>query len=197
MKNIFTVLLLLVSSFVWAQDTISVSYTSTEDMFMKKIMEFQGIEGFEVNVKGTVKDMPYKLFMVRCKNGQVERKELAKDIPCEMDSVAQFYFFAQPESKDTLHLGCSYRVGLDLHIPIMTKDHILMETLPVKAYTVKDRIPLITYTSGSAIKFTFNGQTVEGISYCNVRFSKIHPSEWYQKFGLKDYFYIELEFFPH
>ena len=196
MKNLLATLLLLISTSVWAQDTISVSYSSTEDTYLKSLMEFQGIQGYKVTVRGTMKDMPYKLYLVKCKEGKIEKEELAKDVPCKMDSVGNFNFFAQPENKDTLHLSCTYRVGLDLHIPVSTEGHILMEVFPEKAYTINTPIPLIAYTAGEAVEFNINGQKMKGSSYCNVRFSKTHPSEWYQKFKIKDYFYFELEFQP-
>ena len=34
------------------------------------------------------------------------------------------------------------------------------------------------------------------INFCEVRYSKTHPSEWYEKFSIKDYIYFELEFQP-
>lgn len=179
-----------------AQDTISVSYKLPDDLFMYKLMEFQGINGFDVVVKGNMKRMPYKVYMVRCKDGKAEEKLLNKDIPCEMDSVQHFYFFAQAESADTAHISITYRVTEDLHIPIATKNCILMETLPVKAYTVADRIPLIAYTTGHETKMEFNGQIFTAIDFCGVRFSKTHPSEWYEKFNIKDYIYFEIEFQP-
>ena len=179
-----------------AQDTISVIYESPKDAFVQKLMDFQGIFGFDVTVKTSQKGLPYKLCMVRCTNGKAERKVLNEELPCKMDSVSHFYFFAQAESADSVHIGCQYRVGTNLHIPIVTKNYILMETLPTKTYTVSDRIPLMAYTTGHRCEMNFNGQIVEAIDYCGVRYSKTHPSEWYEKFNIQDYIYFELEFQP-
>ena len=163
---------------------------------MQKLMDFQGIFGFDVIVGTSHKNLPYKLYMVRCTDGKTEKKALNEEIPCEMDSVQHFYFFAQAESADSVHIDCQHRVGTILHIPIVTKNCILMETLPAKTYTSADRIPLMAYTTGAEFKMDFNGQTVDAISFCEVRYSKTHPSEWYEKFNIQDYIYFELEFQP-
>lgn len=198
MKNFLCVLIFvsLCTVSMVAQDTISISYQSPKDVFMQKLMDFQGIFGFDVIVRTSHKNLPYKLHMVRCTDGKTEKKALNEEIPCEMDSVQHFYFFAQAESTDSVHIDCQHRVGTILHIPIATKNCILMETLPVKTYTSADRIPLMAYTTGHRYEMNFNGQKVEAIDYCGVRYSKTHPSEWYEKFNIQDYIYFELEFQP-
>ena len=63
-----------------AQDTISVSYESPKDAFVQKLMGFQGIFGFDVIVRTSHKNLPYKLYMVRCTDGKTERKALNEEI---------------------------------------------------------------------------------------------------------------------
>lgn len=75
-----------------AQDTISVSYESPKDAFVQKLMGFQGIFGFDVIVRTSHKNLPYKLYMVRCTDGKTERKALNEEIPCKMDSGSAFLF---------------------------------------------------------------------------------------------------------
>ena len=99
-----------------AQDTISVSYESPKDAFVQKLMGFQGIFGFDVIVRTSHKNLPYKLYMVRCTDGKTERKALNEEIPCKMDSAQHFYFFAQTESADSVHIDCQHRVGTILHV---------------------------------------------------------------------------------
>lgn len=57
-----------------AQDTISVSYESPKDAFVQKLMGFQGIFGFDVIVRTSHKNLPYKLYMVRCTDGKQKGK---------------------------------------------------------------------------------------------------------------------------
>lgn len=199
MKNylFIWVLTLLCTTSLLAQDTISVSYEFPKDTFVYNLMRFQNIYACNVTVKGNhLKNRPYKLYMIHSKEGKTERKELNSMFSCSMDSVEHFYFFAQPETPDTAHLRCFYRLETDLHLPIETKYCILMETLPVKTYTVADRIPLIAYTSGKETNITLNGEVMKAIDYCGVRYSNTHPSEWFEKFNIQNYIYFEIEFTP-
>lgn len=176
-----------------AQDSISVSYEYSQDNFLRQLMNFQGIYGINVIVKGCPKETPYQLYMVRNTEGKTERKRIDPGFFSMRDSIQSLYFFAQAESADTLHINCS---SIDLHIPIATKNCILLETLPIKAYNIADTIPLIAYSTGKKMELELNGETVEAIDFCGVRYSNTHPSEWYNKFNIKDYLYFELELHP-
>lgn len=179
MKNYFFTWMMafICSTSLLAQNTISVSYEFPKDLFIHNLMRFQNIDAYDVTVKGPFKNTPYKLYMIRNKEGKTERKELNAMFPCRMDSVKHFFLFAQPETPDTVHIKCFYDTDIDLHIPIDTKYCILMQTLPTKPYTVTDPIPLMAYTAGEEKTLTFNGETVKAIDYCGVRYSNTHPSE--------------------
>lgn len=190
------VLAFLCTTSIVAQDTISIRYEFPKDTFVYNLMRFQHIDALDVTVKGNLKNRAYKLYMIRNQEGKSERKELNAMFSCRMDSVEHFSFFARPETPDTAHIRCFYGSDVDLHLPIETKHCILMETLPTQSYTVTDRIPLIAYTSGEEKNITFNGETMQAIDYCAVRYSQTHPSEWFEKFKIKDYIYFEIEFTP-
>lgn len=175
-----------------ATDSISVSYETPQDSFVQGLMGFQGIYGFNVQVK-TSQRVSYILYMVRCTDGNIRREALNEIRPLEIDSLSHFQFFAQAQSADTAHIAIQSPIGVNFHIHMSTKDCILMETLPVRTYTTQDTIPLIAYTTGHKRTVTWNGQEGTFIDYCGIRFSKTHPSEWYKKFNIKDYIYFELE----
>ena len=175
-----------------ATDTISVFYETPQDNFVQGLMEFQGIYGFNVQVKTDLK-VSYLLYMVQCTNGTSTRKALNKVRPLDINGQTNFQFFAKAQSPDTAHIAIQSPIGMSLYLPVPTEGCILMETLPTHTYTAKDRIPLIAYTTGHKRTITWSGQEGTLIDYCGVRFSKSHPSEWYKKFHIKDYIYFELE----
>ncbi|MDE5711280.1 hypothetical protein [uncultured Bacteroides sp.] len=149
-------------------------------------------DGFEVIVKGNLKDKFYKLYIVRCHENKAERKELCSKVPCRADSV-QCLFLSKPLSKDTIQLCCKYREEVNINLPALLIPQILMETYPSKTYFDTDCLPIMAFTTGTEKKFLIDGEYHSGLSFCDVRNSKTHPSEWYEKFNIKDYIYFELE----
>ena len=178
-------------------DSITVSYEYPDDKYLRGMMHFSGIHCFDVKLKSTAPPQLYKLQMVRCTDGKTERTDMFGGMYNRLDSINSFLFFAQAESADTVHISCSGRMFIEQHIPIPTQGCILMETLPVRAYTPADTIPLIAYTTGHQKETVWHGQKGTYIDFCEVRFSKTHPSEWHEKFGIKDYLYFDLIMQPY
>lgn len=181
-----------------AQDsTISISYQTSKDKFVQQLMDFQKIYGFDVVISGkSLKGKNYQLWMVRNQNGEEKRKKVDSEVQCIFnDTIQHFYFFAQSQINDSVKIACNHSVGEEETIYMPDSKHcILMETIPSKVPDTSKSIPLIAYTNGYEQKLNYNGEELNGISYCAIRNARIHPSEWYKKFNLKNYIYFELIF---
>ena len=117
------------------------------------------------------------------------------DVYSSADSdTLDFIFFARQTCPDTVLLswtgeGAVYKNKL----PVPQSTHpILMETYSDRAYTDKDSIPIMAYSTGQPLEFEMNGEKQTFIDYCGLRDAKVHPREWPAKYGIKDfvYFYI-------
>ncbi|MDO4159796.1 MAG: hypothetical protein Q4D41_05020 [Prevotellaceae bacterium] len=186
-----TILALLYSLDNKANDTVSVSYELPKDAFVLKLMEFQGVYGENVILKIPDNNIPFAIYMVISRNGKEERNTIFEGEGGELSKVNNLYFFAKAESPDTVRIS---GIGMNIYLPMETKDCILMETYSKNGYTTSDRIPLIAYTNGHKIKLNVNNETREIVDYCEVRDAKIHPSEWHDKFDIKEYVYFEIVF---
>ena len=71
-----------------------------------------------------------------------------------------------------------------------------METYTETPLTTADTIPVIAYTTGLVQSFMFEGKPVTGIDYCGLRFAKINPEKWPEKYGVKDFVYYIIYFEP-
>lgn len=149
-------------------------------------------DGFEVTVKGNFKNKFYKLYIVRCHEGKMELKELCAKVLCEADSV-RCLFLSKPLSKDTIQLCCKCRELININLPALPIPQILMETYPSETYCDTDCLPIMAFTTGVEKKFLIDGEYKSGLSFCDVRDSKIHPSEWHERFHIKSYIYFEFE----
>lgn len=186
-----TILALLYSLDNKANDTVSVSYELPKDAFVLKLMEFQGVYGENVILKIPDNNIPFAINMVISRNGKEERNTIFEGEGGELSKINNLYFFAKAESPDTVRIS---GIGMNMYVPMETKDCILMETYSKNGYTTSDRIPLIAYTNGHKIKINVNNETREIVDYCEVRDAKIHPSEWNDKFDIKEYVYFEIVF---
>lgn len=70
--------------------------------------------------------------------------------------------------------------------------HILIET----ALNVNqdEEIPVFAYARGIKKRMTFRGTETWAVDYCGLRDAKVHPSEWYKKFGITNYVYYTVRF---
>ncbi len=77
-----------------------------------------------------------------------------------------------------------------------------MVNIPTTGYTLvgcdfewtfneTDTIPLMAYTTGIPMKKKVGDKVYSGYYICGVRYSKVHPSEWKEKYNLPDYIYFE------
>ena len=55
-----------------------------------------------------------------------------------------------------------------------------------------DTIPLMAYTTGIPQQFKIDGKLFKGYNICGLRYSKLHPSNWKEKYNdLPDFIYFE------
>lgn len=196
-KIVSLLLFCLVSFSMSAQSSkVAVSYELCKDDMMRELMDFQDIRYYQVFIKGDFSGKMCNLVMVHCRDGQ-----LSYDSPVrfqEKDSIIQLTYFAQSIDRDTVKMSLKSKA---IHSTSKQdikncKSHILMETLTEEPLTTADTIPVIAYTTGLEQKFMFDGKPVIGIDYCGLRFAKVNPKEWPEKYGVKDFVYYIIYFEP-
>ncbi|MCD7969406.1 MAG: hypothetical protein LUF87_03540 [Alistipes sp.] len=70
--------------------------------------------------------------------------------------------------------------------------HMLLET---ELETPADRdIPVFAYTPGIKTTREYYGEEHEVVDYCGLRDSLVHPSQWYERFGITNYIYYTVSF---
>lgn len=131
--------------------------------------------------------------MVHCVKGEVTVTVL-NEVPFELpDTVQLFDFNAIPYKRDSVRISLQPAITGEIRLGMEDTLHdILLETYSEKEFTLSDTIPVMAYTKGVKALFNQDGKEVEGISYCNVRFAKKHPAEWYKLFDIQNYVYFEI-----
>jgi hypothetical protein len=133
------------------------------------------------------------LRMMHCVEGQMTVTVL-NEIPFELQDTIQFFDFnAIPYKQDSVRISLQPAITGEIRLGMEdTLHNILLETYSEKEFTLSDTIPIMAYTKGAKALFNLDGKEVEGISYCNVRFAKKHPAEWYKLFDIQNYVYFEI-----
>lgn len=198
MCRIFTFLLFCLVSFSMSAQSskVEVSYELCKDDMTRELMDFQDIRYYQVFIKGDFSGKMCNLVMVHCRDGQ-----LSYDEPIcfqEKDSTIRLTYFAQSIDSDTAKISLkSKAVHSTRKYDVKNcKSHILMETYTEAPLTTADTIPVIAYTTGLVQNFMFEGKPVTGIDYCGLRFAKVNPKEWSDKYGVKDFVYYIIYFEP-
>lgn len=178
------------------KDSITISYQllKNDDPMVKEYTSQEPQYAFDVTLQGNIKDTPYKLYQVHVKEGNIERTEIPHDKVCLADNIQHFFFASTMEGKDKVRITCKHQVKDELQITIPAYRCILMETYPTIKQTKDETIPLIAFTEGTYRIFERDGVKLEGLDYCGVRDAKLHPSQWFEKFNIKDYVYFEIDF---
>ena len=134
----------------------------------------------------------YEIWMVECSGSENKRTKIGyKKI--EPDST-KITFTAVP--KDSTNVAFSF-MRLSSGVPRMTASvetdyHILIGCDYEWKFHMNDTIPLVGYSDGIHHKIKLgNGQILEGLDICGLRFSKIHPSKWKEEYNLSDYLFFE------
>ncbi len=178
------------------KDSITISYQllKNDSPMVKEYTSQEPQYAFNVILQGNIKDTPYKLYQIHVKEGNVERTEIVQEKPCTADSIQHFFFASIMEGKENVRIICNHQEKNELQITIPAYQYILMETYPSIKQTKDEILPLIAFTKGKFNIFEIDGIKYEGLDYCGVRDAKIHPSQWFEKFNIKDYVYFEIDF---
>ena len=62
------------------------------------------------------------------------------------------------------------------------------------SFQISNRLDFLRQKKGLSISRLIelgNGQILEGLDICGLRFSKIQPSKWKEEYNLSDYLYFE------
>ena len=175
---------------------VEVSYELCKDDMTRELMDFQDIRYYQVFIKGDFSGKMCNLVMVHCRDGQLSYDEPIRFQ--EKDSTIRLTYFAQSIDNDTAKISLkSKAVHSTRKYDVKNcKSHILMETYTEAPLTTADTIPVIAYTTGLVQNFMFEGKPVTGIDYCGLRFVKVNPKEWSDKYGVKDFVYYIIYFEP-
>ena len=178
------------------KDSITISYRflKNDDPAVKECTNQEPQYAFNVTLQGNIDGTPYKVYQVHVKEGKIERSEIELKKVCLADSIQDFLFASIMESEDSVRIICSHQEKNEWKIAIPAYQCILMETYPAVKQTINESIPLIAFTEGAYRVFERNGAKLEGLDYCDVRNARLHPSQWFEKFNIKDYVYFEISF---
>ena len=179
------------------ESSISMEYKMVEDEDLYRLMDFLDVYRLDVKVIGEgLKGREFRVVTVTCKDSVFTETggERGGIIVSADSDTLDFIFFARQTCPDTVLLswtgeGAVYKNKLT--VPQSTHP-ILMETYSDRAYTAKDSIPIMAYSTGQPLEFEMNGEKQTFIDYCGLRDAKVHPKEWPAKYGIRDfvYFYI-------
>lgn len=133
-----------------------------------------------------------ELWMVECRGSENKRTKIGYKL-IEPDST-KITFTAIP--KDSVNVAFSFmRISSGaqrMTASIATDNHILIGCDYEWNFNSNDTIPLVGYSDGIHRKYDFgNGQILEGLDICGLRFSKVKPLNWKEEYGLSDYVFFE------
>lgn len=180
-------------------DTLSLRYDSPDydNMFLKNLMELQEIKQKKVIVAGN--DLKNKNFVLRSHHVVSGSDSISQmvpfPIPMREDSLA-VYFGVRPVNADSVYVVIDGPFNTRFGMRVNTEYHILMETYGSSSFAVIDTIPLIAYSTGVVKEINYNGQVGKSIDYCQLRDACVHPSKWYEKYGIDDFIYYDIIFLP-
>lgn len=202
MKNsfLFIVLLLATAIDLHAQtDTIALRYTTPDyaDPFLKNLCELQNVSQLGVTLSG--KSLSGRKFIYRCHRVLDGSPSIVVQTPravtAESDSI-RLIVGTRPINSDSVFIALDGPVLFNSGIAVATDRRILMETYSAHPVTVNDTIPVMAYTTGIPRRMNFDGKTVDVTHYCGLRDARVHPLEWYEKYGIKDFIYYDVIFLP-
>lgn len=180
-------------------DTLALSYTTPDyaDPFLKNLCELQNVSQLGVTVSG--KSLNGRKLIYRCHRVLNGSPSIVMETPrattVKSDSI-RLILGARPIDSDSVFIALEGPVLLKSGIAVATDRCILMETYPAHPVTVNDTIPVMAYTTGIPQRMNLGGKTMEVTYYCGLRDACVHPLEWYEKYGIKDFIYYDVIFLP-
>lgn len=196
MKNGLIALFILMGSLcVFAQnERITVRFEYPEDDYVLYLNRFLNIGMIKTEIIGdSLANKCYDIDLVVCRNGEFEKVNLTENINFISSSdTISFYFISQPLSQDKVKMEFYGSLGHKEEIEIDTRNALLIEPENNAGYSYEENIPIMTFSPGIIQELEINGKVLQGMDVCGIRYSEIQPSQWHDKFGIKNYLYFEL-----
>lgn len=196
MKKFFFLLCALITSMgVFAEKgAITTTFEYPEDEYVLYLNRFLNIGMIKAIITGdSLENKEYDIELIVCREGIFERKNLTDNISFSSRSdTITFYFITQPLSSDKVKVEFYGALGHKEEIDIDTSNSLLIEPENSTGFSYEEPIPIMAYSPGIMQEIEINGVLHLGMDVCGVRYSEINPSEWYDKLGIKSYFYFEL-----
>jgi len=177
----------------FSQSPISLNYQSIEDLDVIMIENLMDINSVNAELAGELTNKKAVLTEYIVNGMEVSSSVLQIHTPIKSDTIiikAKASRISEENLKLYIVIEDTY---YDLRTISMVNDQqILMETELVTE--LAHDIPVFAYTTGVKKTVKFRGELHEAIDYCGLRDSKIHPSQWFEKFGITNYIYYTIDF---
>lgn len=148
---------------------------------------------YGVKLSGPFQNKYGTIRMVHCVKGETTVTVLNEKPFALTDTVQFLDFQAHPYKRDSVRISILPAIADEIQLKMEDTLHdILMETFSEKGYILTDTIPIMAFSTGVKYKTISEGKEVEGISLCNLRNARKHPSKWYELFDIQNYIYFEL-----
>ena len=172
-----------------AQEMVNVSFKNSDDPSV--ISMLRAFDGYQVKatISGGNNDARfYELWLVKNHDDCIS-KTFYGFVPAATDST-DIVFTSIVSDSLAAFLSTSVTARCAMKLP--TASCLLIELVKNEGYAQGDTIPLVAYSTGKPTKYDLGkGNVVEGFDICGVRYSGVHPSQWYARFGIRDCYYIE------
>lgn len=195
-KLLLSLLALCCFSALTAQNTVKLTYVSSENDSERALMEYLGIERLAAILSGDIRMKFLTVTRYECKEGVVTSETWDDYGFLSPDTTITFWVFKE-NVEDNVKIGIMplppSRAPLYIHIPVPSPSYILMETYSDQDWKITDEIPFLAYTSGIHSKVRRGDEELDRYDYCLLRDKNLHPAEWYEKEGVKHYYYFTVK----
>lgn len=178
----------------YAQNSVKVDYIQLENEELTGIREVMNIAQLIFEVRGDFTGKKMQLFENRIKGDSIQKQMVYETQPLT-DTLLHFCITARQPVTDSvsIYMQCrnTYYRWFNYHID-HCKHYILMETSLKKS--LDEDIPVFAYTEGIKKTIKYNGEMVEAIDYCGLRFSNVSPEQWFKQFRIDNFIYFTLNF---
>lgn len=179
-----------------AQNPVRLTYLSPENDSERALMEYQGIERLAAVLSGDIQMKLLTVTRYECREGEVTAETWGDHAFLSPDTTLTFWIFKEHPG-DSVKMGIvpmpQSRAPLYFNLPDPGPNYILMETYSDDDWEVTDEIPFLAYTSGIHSKVRHGDESFDRYDYCLLRDKHLHPAEWYEKEGVKHYYYFTVK----
>lgn len=191
MRKLLILIAALVSFAAFA-GTVKLEYGEFDDD-LRQLAEFEELRMLKIFLMADSVESKYDLVAVTVTPDSVSEQLISIVMPVTLNrDTIEWNVFAKPLSEESVKIrisgtGCPTRIH-----DMPTAMSILFECMAQTEFDEKEEIPLFAYSPGAEFEMNWNGETVKGYQYCQVRDCGKHPSEWGKTFNLPSYVYYVL-----